>query len=404
MYVGDSEHEAEVRATARDWLATHPAPAISRDTALDDRLVLASRWQRLLYDHGWAGLSWPLEFGGRAWTPIEAAIFQQEETQVLDWRSLKRPFNVALNIAAPTLMAFGSLEQRDAHLPAILRGEQYWCQLFSEPSAGSDLSSLRTMARRDGARFVVNGQKVWTSYAHFAHYGLLLARTDPDAPKHRGLSYFVVDMQTPGITIRPLRQMSGASEFNEVFFDDVVIPEQCLLGSENDGWTVAHATLASERQYLGAMVFTERKFPTMLDTAKRAAITGDAVVRQLLASAYSREQILRYLGFQVQTAIGAGVPVGPTGSVLKLAQAQHVATCADQLLSFAPAAGLGVDGLDGGLLQIQDEFLASPGMRIGGGTDNIQKQTIAERILGLPRERDDERGRPWRDSASARTL
>jgi alkylation response protein AidB-like acyl-CoA dehydrogenase len=363
---------------------------------LDERLALASRWQRLLHDHGWAGLAWPRDFGGRGWTPIEAAIFQQEETQVLDWRLLKRPFNVALNIAAPTLMAFGSPVHRGAHLPAILRGEQYWCQLFSEPSAGSDLSSLRTMAERDGPRFVVNGQKVWTSYAHYAQYGLLLARTDPDAPKHRGLSYFIIDMRTPGISVRPLRQMSGASEFNEVFFDDVEIPDSCLLGGENDGWTVAHATLASERQYLGAMAFTERKFPMLLDTAKRAVVTGEAAARQRLAACYTREQILRYLGFRVQTAISSGEPIGPTGSVLKLAQAQHVTTSATDLLSFAPAAGHGVFDDDEESLEIRDEFLVSPGMRIGGGTDNIQKQTIAERLLGLPRERDDERGRPWR--------
>ena len=297
-------------------------------------------------------------------------------------------------------MAFASPEQRDAHLPAILQGEQYWCQLFSEPSAGSDLSSLRTMATRDGSQFVVRGQKVWTSYAHFAQYGLLLARTDPDAPKHRGLSCFVIDMRTPGITIRPLRQMSGASEFNEVFFDDVVIPDSCLLGNENDGWTVAHATLASERQYLGAMVFTERKFPMLVDAARRFGTTGNATARQRLVACYMREQILRYLGFRVQTAIGHGDPIGPSGSVLKLAQAQHVTTSAEDLLAFAPAAGLAVDGRDRDLSAIRDEFLASPGMRIGGGTDNIQKQTIAERILGLPRERDDERSRSWRSSPS----
>jgi alkylation response protein AidB-like acyl-CoA dehydrogenase len=401
VYVGDSEHEADVRATARAWLAAHPAPELWPGIALEERLHLARRWQRTLHDHGWAGLAWPPEFGGRGWSPIEAAIFQQEETQVLDWRMLKRPFNVALNIAAPTLMAFGTPEQRRHHLPAILRGEQYWCQLFSEPSAGSDLSSLRTMARRDGSQFVVRGQKVWTSYAHFAQYGLLLARTDPDAPKHRGISYFVVDMRTPGITVRPLRQMSGASEFNEVFFDDVVIPQTCLLGGENNGWTVAHATLASERQYLGAMVFTERKYPTLLEAARRIGGVGDVVVRQRLAACYAREQILRYLGFRVQTSISTGDAVGPTGSVLKLAQAQHVSITADDLVSFTPAAALAAMSDHVDELAIREEFLASPGMRIGGGTDNIQKQTIAERILGLPRERDDERGRPWRTIATS---
>jgi acyl-CoA dehydrogenase len=400
VQIGDSAHEAEVRAAARAWLAANPAPDIAPGTALDERLALARSWQRHLHDHGWAGLAWPPEFGGRGWTPVEAAIFQQEETRVVDWKRLKRPFNVALNLAAPALMAFGSPEQRDRHLAPILRGDQFWCQLFSEPSAGSDLAALRTRAVRDGSSFVISGQKVWTSYAHFAHYGLLLARTDPDVPKHRGLSYFVIDMRTPGIMVRPLQQMSGTSEFNEVFFDDVVIADSCLLGREDNGWAVAHSTLASERQYLGAMVFTEQKFPLMLETAQRAGVTRDALARQRLAASYIREQILRYLGSRVQTSIGRGEPVGATGSVLKLAQAQHVTMSASDLLAFAPAAGLALDRDDLDGLGLRDEFLASPGMRIGGGTDNVQKQAIAERTLGLPRERDDDRDRPWRETTA----
>jgi alkylation response protein AidB-like acyl-CoA dehydrogenase len=378
-------------------LASNPPPDLAPGISLRERLRAARAWQRVLYENGWAGLTWPREFGGHGWTPIEAAIFQQEETRVIDWRTLKRPFNVALNLAGPALMAFGSAQQRDDHLAAILRGDEFWCQLFSEPSAGSDLAALHTRAVRDGDDFIVTGQKVWTSYAHYAHFGLLLARTNLDVPKHRGLSYFAVDMRTTGITIRPLRQMSGSSEFNEVFFDDVVVPASCLLGEQDDGWTVAHATLANERQYLGAMVFTEQKYPALHAAARRAGRVRDPLVRQRLAKCYAREQIMRYLAFRVQTAIGRGEPASATGSVLKLAQSRHVTQSADDLLSLDPAAGLGSTVSDEDSLAIREEFLASPGMRIGGGTDNVQKQTVAERILGLPRDRDDDRDRPWRD-------
>ncbi|MEO5837910.1 MAG: acyl-CoA dehydrogenase family protein [Acidimicrobiales bacterium] len=397
MYVGDSPAQSQVRAEARAWLQSNPPPEVDPAAGQVARLAAARTWQRVLHDNGWAGLSWPRELGGRAWTSVEVAIFQQEETKVLDWHTLKRPFNVALNLAAPALMEFGTADQRNAHLPAILRGDEFWCQLFSEPGAGSDLAALSTRAVRDGNQFVVTGQKVWTSYAHYADYGLLLARTNPDVSKHKGISYFVIDMKTPGITVRPLRQMSGATEFNEVFFDDVVVPASCLIGEQDNGWTVAHATLASERQYLGAMVFTERKYPTLHAAAQRSRTTHDPIVRQRLAACYTREQILRYLGFRVQTSIGRQQPVGAIGSVLKLAQARHVVITAEDAMSLTAPAALGADTIDIDAFTIRTEFLASPGMRIGGGTDNIQMQAVAERILGLPRERSDGRDVAWRD-------
>ena len=397
MYVGDSPEQRRLRVEVREWLELNAPPAVDPASGQAGRLAAARSWQRVLHDHGWAGLGWPREHGGRGWTAIDVATFQQEETKVLDWHTLKRPFNVALNLAAPALMEFASPDQRQAHLPKILRGDEFWCQLFSEPGAGSDLAALRTRAVRDGGHFVVTGQKVWTSYAHYADFGLLLAWTNPEVPKHRGISYFAIDMKTPGITVRPLRQMSGATEFNEVFFDDVVVPATCLIGEQDKGWAVAHATLAHERQYLGAMVFTEQKYPLLHAAAIRARATDDPIVRQRLAACYTREQILRYLGFRVQTSIGRQQPLGASGSVLKLAQARHVVMTAEDTLSLTTAAALGASTADTRSLTAQTEFLASPGIRIGGGTDNVQKQSMAERILGLPRERSDDREVAWRD-------
>jgi alkylation response protein AidB-like acyl-CoA dehydrogenase len=397
MHVGDSPEQGRLRAEVREWLESNAPSAVDPASGQKGRLAAARAWQRVLHDHGWAGLGWPRKFGGRDWTPIDVATFQQEEAKVLDWHTLKRPFNVALNLAAPALIEFGSAHQRQTHLPAILRGDEFWCQLFSEPGAGSDLAALRTRAVRDGDHYVVTGQKVWTSYAHYADYGLLLARTNPDLPKHRGISYFLIDMSSPGITVRPLRQMSGATEFNEVFFDDVVVPATCLIGEQDNGWAVAHATLANERQYLGAMVFTEQKYPTLRAAALRASATDDPIVRQRLAACYTREQILRYLGFRVQTSIGRQQPVGATGSVLKLAQARHVVMTAEDAVSLTTTAALGVSIADTHALAVRAEFLASPGIRIGGGTDNVQKQSVAERVLGLPRDRNDGRDIPWKD-------
>jgi alkylation response protein AidB-like acyl-CoA dehydrogenase len=284
----------------------------------------------------------------------------------------------------------------------MLRGDEFWCQLFSEPGAGSDLASLSTRARRDGDQFVVTGQKVWTSYAHFADFGLLLARTNIDVPKHRGITYLIVDMHAPGITVRPLHQMTGHSEFNEVFFDDVLVPAASVIGHVDQGWMVAHATLAHERSYLGARLAGEGRFDPMSKLAHLCRRTGEPSVRQSLAACYTREQILRFLNFRTQTAISRGAAPGPEAAVAKLAVSDHSVRTAADALSLLGARGMLAEMGVAGDSSPQAQFVGSLGIKIGGGTDNMQKKAIAERVLGLPREDDPERSLPWSEAMRRR--
>jgi alkylation response protein AidB-like acyl-CoA dehydrogenase len=295
------------------------------------------------------------------------------------------PFTVGVAMAGPTLIAHGSEEQKARYLDPLLRGREIWCQLFSEPGAGSDLAGLGTRAVRDGDEYVVNGQKVWTSGAHYSDRGILLARTDPDQPKHRGITYFVVDMRSPGIDIRPLRQMTGGSHFNEVFLTDVRVPAANVIGEPDNGWRVALTTLANERTAIGGGGSGVR-FAEIQQLAAEFGRTGDPIVRQRLAALYTNLELLRYLGFRIQTALSQGRPPGPESSVLKLAYSRHVASLGDVALAMeGPAGGLaGADAPDAGYWQLR--FLGQYGVRIGGGTDEVQRNVIGERVLGLPGE------------------
>ena len=257
MDFDDSPEEAAFRAEAHAWLSQHAAPR-SAETAPPatltdafseeerDHVRRSKEWQATLYDGGWAGITWPKEYGGRGGTPLQAVIFAQEQARFDVPGSI---FAQGIGMAGPALIAHGSEWQKDRYLPPMLRGDEVWCQLFSEPGAGSDLASLTTQAVRDDGGWIVNGQKVWTSMAKDADWGILLARTDPDAQKHDGISYFMLDMKTPGIDIRPLRELTGEAWFNEVFFNDVFIPDDCLVGAVNDGWRAARTTLAEN--YVG---------------------------------------------------------------------------------------------------------------------------------------------------------
>ncbi len=257
-------------------------------------------WQRTLFDGGWAGITWPKEYGGRGGTPIEAIIFAQEQARFDVPTSV---FAQGIGMAGPTIMAHGTDGQKERFLEPMLRGEEVWCQLFSEPGAGSDLAALATSAVRDGDEFLVNGQKVWTSSAHFSDWGILLARTDFDAPKHRGITYFLVDMTTPGIDVRPLRQATGAAHFNEVFLTDVRIPADNVVGAVNGGWGVIMTTLTNERTMIGTGAGVGDAFGDIVRLAREFGRTGDPVVRQALADTYIRLQLLKYLGWRIQTAV-----------------------------------------------------------------------------------------------------
>jgi alkylation response protein AidB-like acyl-CoA dehydrogenase len=291
---------------------------------------------------------------------------------------------VGLAMVGPTLMAWGTPAQQDDHLAPMLRGDALWCQLFSEPGAGSDLPSLITRAERDGDEYVVNGQKVWTSFAQFADWGILLARTGGAGSGREGISYFLVDMTTPGIDVRPLRQATGVAHFNEVFLTEVRVPAAHLVGAEGEGWKVARTTLASERMSIGSARGT-----TFADV--RSLVDGlgrdlDPVERQRVAEAYISFELLRYLGLRVQTSVSQGRAPGAEGSILKLAISRQSALLGDLGVALLGPAGAASGGatLDAGFWR--EKFVGQWSVRIGGGTDQMQRNQIGERVLGLPRE------------------
>jgi alkylation response protein AidB-like acyl-CoA dehydrogenase len=403
MDFDDSPDEAAFRTEIRAWLAAH-APLKSGDGTgvgrlhhgdpspdADARHVRRCReWQRTLYDAGWAGITWPVEYGGRGGSGMQQSIFNREQAR---FDVATGVFAVGIGMVGPTLIAHGSHEQKVRYLDPLLRGDEVWCQLFSEPGAGSDLTGLSTKAVRDGDEWVVNGQKVWTSGAHHSDYAILLARTDPDQPKHRGISYFLVDMQTPGIEVRPLRQINGVAHFNEVFLTDVRIPASNLVGEVNGGWRVAQTTLGSERALIGGGMGPG--FGDLARLARRMGRACDAVLRQELARAYIRLELIRYLGLRAQTAVSHGAAPGPEVSVLKLAYSQHVAATGDLVLALEGTAGtlLHNDAPDGGVWQ--QLFMSQWSTRIGGGTDEVQRNVIGERVLGLAREPRPDRDLPF---------
>ncbi len=345
-------------------------------------VAACKQWQLALYEGGWAGITWPKEYGGRGGTSMQQTIFNQEQSR---FDVSVGAFAVAIGMVGPTLIAWGNDEQKRDHLDAMLRGDKVWCQLFSEPGAGSDLAGLGTRAVRDGEEWVVNGQKVWTSGAHHSDYAILLARTDPDQPKHQGITYFIVDMSTPGIEVRPLRQINGVAHFNEVFLTDVRIPAANMVGSLGGGWSVAQTTLLSERTLIGSGGGV--RFSDLEQLVHATGAEGDPLLRQGLAAAYSRFEILRYLGLRVQTAISQGRQPGPESSVLKLLASLHIAATGDLVMSLEGPRGMlmGDAAPDDGFWQ--QYFLGQWSIRTGGGTDQIQRNIIGERVLGLPREK-----------------
>jgi len=321
---------------------------------------------------------------------MQQAIFNQEQTR---FDVSTGALTVGLAMVGPTITTWGTEEQRARYLGPMLRGGELWCQLFSEPEAGSDLAGLITRAERDGDDWIVNGQKVWTSLAQHSDWGILLARTNPDAPKHRGITYFLVDMTTPGVEIRPLRQIDGVAHFNEVFLTDVRVPGSRVLGQIDEGWRVAQTTLQSERVAIGSgegLRFDDLRAIVVESDAERSAR-----FRQDVAAAFTRFELLRYLGYRVQTALSQGRQPGPESSVMKLAFSQHIAATTDLLLSLeGPAATLGTSvAPEGGFCQ--QHFLSQWSIRIGGGTDQIQRNIIAERVLGLPKEPAPDRDTPF---------
>jgi alkylation response protein AidB-like acyl-CoA dehydrogenase len=387
--LGLSESERELQAGLRAWLAS-VLPGLAAPPPADDwagRRRFDTDWQRRLYEAGYAGISWPREYGGREASPVEQLVFLEEMTR-------NRAPNIGVNFvgqlhAGPTLMAEANEAQKDFHLPAILRGDHVWCQGFSEPGAGSDLAALRCRATRDGDEYVISGQKIWSSFAQAADYAEVLVRTDPDAPKHKGISWLIVPMKAEGLQVRPIRTVAGSSEFSEVFFDDVRVPVANRVGAENDGWRVAMVTFAFERGtgFVGEVVEAMRLLDDIVTQARQSgAWTDDGTRAELGRLAAVFDALWALTKRNVSEAARTGV-VGAGGSVLKLQLAEAAQDLADVGRRVLGPAGLAigvVGGADG--RHIISERLRSLGLSIGGGTSQIQRNVIAERLLGLPKE------------------
>lgn len=370
--------EQRFRDELRAWLQAHVSPAKTVEEL--------KHWQRTLFEGGWAGISWPREYGGRGATLIEQALFQ-EELALADAPHLIG--TIGLSLVGPTIIAMGTGEQKSRYLSKILSGEEIWCQGFSEPNAGSDLASLGTRALIDGDDFLVSGQKTWTSFAHIADWCLLLVRTDFEAPKHKGITCLLVDMHAPGVSVRPLRMMSGDAGFNEVFFENVRVPMTQVLGKVNEGWTTAITALMNERANLGTgvQVIFRRNLNALIarshtiDRNGRPA-SADPIVRQKLAQAYLELEILRLNTNRALTSLSKSGTPGPEGSTLKLYWSemnQRTQQIAQEVLG--PYAQL--SDLDDGMWQYS--YLRSRGNTIEAGTSEIQRNIIAERVLGLPK-------------------
>jgi alkylation response protein AidB-like acyl-CoA dehydrogenase len=393
----DSPDEAAYRSRVRTWLEEN-APAEPAGKTEAERLAAARRWQSLKAAHGYARISWPVESGGAGGTAIQQVIFNQEEAK-FDVPS--GFFGIGLGMCIPTLQKFADNAARERFVGPALRGEQIWCQLFSEPAAGSDVAGLRTRAERSNDGWIVNGQKVWTTGAHYSDFGLLLARNDSSVPKHQGLTMFWIDMRAAGVEVRPIHQMSGGSDFNEVYLTDVRVPDSQRLGGVGEGWKVALVTLMNERveggKDRGPTIDQILKVARAVPHADRTVL-DDTAFRQHLARWYVQAEGLRFTRMRTLTALSRGQTPGPEASIGKLVAANRLQELSSQLIECQQEYGLVSDAAYAALGgSIHWDYLYAPGLRIAGGTDEILKNIIAERILGLPAERRADKDVPFKD-------
>lgn len=390
MDFNDTPAEAAFRAQACDWLAAHaPTHVVPEGVRLDDaeEVRRGRAWQRALYDGGWAGVTLPKTLGGRGGSVIEGVIFAEEEAR---YALPKGPYiGIGLGMAIPVIGRHGTDAQRARFIEATLKGELTWCQLFSEPSAGSDLAALRTRAVRDGDDWVVNGQKVWSSWAHRSDWGILVVRTDPTLPKHKGLTFFVVDMRSPGIDIRPIRQISGASDFNETFLTDVRIPDTNRVGAPGEGWACCMTVLMGER--LGSGSHKSAVAP-LIDVAastpdpRRGTALDNDAVRGALAQAVAEEQGAKYLEARLRTMVSRGENPGALAGMIKLSYAGRLQRTTGLAIELRGLDGIAASEDDTAVSEIQHDYIWSTVMRIAGGADEVLRNQIAERVLGMPGE------------------
>ena len=397
MDFDDTPQEAAFRAKARAWIdANAPkhldaelkrAGFASSGVESEDPMVASQAWQKKKAEAGWACLHWPKEYGGAAATPIERVIWGQEEGV---YGALGGPFIIGQGMCGPTVMTWAAEDDKRRLLPPLASGEEIWCQLFSEPAGGSDLAGLRTKAEKasDGSGdWIVNGQKIWTSGAHYSDWGLLITRTDPNVPKHKGLTMFFLSMKTPGIEVRPIKQANGQSGFNEVYFTDVRIPDSQRLGAVGQGWEVSLTTLMNERLSIGSGMSSG--FPELFQFCMDAEIDGrpavdDAAVRSRLAQFAVKQSGLKYTGMRAITALSKGQTPGPENSIGKLVAGATMQELAMFALDIQGQAGVVQDADSPMNARFQGMLMRSPATRIEGGSDEILRNIIAERVLGLP--------------------
>jgi alkylation response protein AidB-like acyl-CoA dehydrogenase len=416
--VEDTPEQAAFREQFREWLGSVLEPgwteAIDQG---DDEAYAAARaraeangwnpfaWMRTIGESGYAAPLWPNEYGGRSAPTWAQGVVRDELNR---YRLPTVSANIlGLGLAGPTIIEHGTEEQKARYLKPILTGDEIWCQLFSEPGAGSDLASLGTRAVRDGDEWVVNGQKVWTSIAQLSHWGMLVARTDADKPKHDGLTYLICDMKAPGVEVRPLRQITGSAEFNEVYFTDVRIPDSRRLGAVGDGWRVARTTLMNERVALSGVsldtvAFTggvrKDAWETFLENVPDRT---DVRVRQQIAQFYIEQTVKEINAFRAAATRAAGGQPGPEGSVNKILNAELNQRRSSYVLTLAGPAGQAWEPGDTGRESRAHAFLRARANTIEGGTSEVLRNMVGERMLGLPREPEVDKGVAWKDTAKA---
>jgi alkylation response protein AidB-like acyl-CoA dehydrogenase len=410
----DTPELAEFRQKCRAFLEANAkkrqvrAPSSGDDDDLDvmaqmegggDVIANAKRYQAALYDAGLAGITWPTTVGGQGLSNDHQRVFNEEAA---DYEVLGGVYTIGLGMVIPTIVEHGTDEQKERYVRKALRGEEIWSQLFSEPGAGSDVASLQMKAERDGDEFVLNGQKVWTTGAQHSDFGAVIARTNPDMPKHRGITMFVIDFSDPNVEVRPLRQMNGGSGFNEVYFTNVRVPATNVIGSVDDGWRCAIAMLANERVAIGSGGGGARRgsgggIDALAKLARSRGLIDDPVIRQGIADIYIRQRIMGFIGQRTRAALQSGKAPGPEGSIAKLAGALLSRRSSDLGIAIAGAGGQAWLPDDRRSPRWAAAVLSAPSSRIAGGTDEIQRNIIGERVLALPKEPQVDRDQPFRE-------
>jgi alkylation response protein AidB-like acyl-CoA dehydrogenase len=411
MDFNDTSEETKFRAEARAFLEANLEPKSAESERMArrlkpvDYLKAAKEYQKRKAEAGFAGITWAKEHGGRGLAPIFNVIFSQEEAK---FDAPSAPFAIGLGMCVPTVIAFGDDATKQRYVAKALGGEEIWCQLFSEPGAGSDVAASKTKAVRDGDDWIVNGQKVWTTGAHFSDFGILLARTNPDVEKHKGLTMFIVDMKSPGVDVRQIHQMSGGRDFNEVYFTDVRIPDKNRLGEPGQGWGVALVTLMNERLAVGGSYGPDYKeifefARTINSPTGEGPLIKNEAFRQKLADWIVRAEGYKLAKFRTMTALSRGQTPGPESSIGKVINANQMMDIANMAIEAQDHYGIISDPelapLEGAFHQ---SYMFAPGLRIAGGTDEILKNIIAERVLGLPQEPRADKGVAFKDLPTGR--